>query len=81
MEQKYYQSLKDIEDMKGSKLLVFQIYLIDLGGLSWPRLCRKNESVFCVFFVDYCLSFFQLPMQSVPITTDVVSSNLDQDEV
>jgi hypothetical protein len=22
----------------------------------------------------------QLPMQSVPITTDVVSSNLDQDE-
>jgi len=24
---------------------------------------------------------FQLPMQSVPITTDVVSSNLHQDEV
>ena len=24
---------------------------------------------------------FQLPMQSVPITTDVVSSNLDQGEV
>jgi hypothetical protein len=23
----------------------------------------------------------QLPMQSVPITTDVVSSNLDQDDV
>ena len=24
---------------------------------------------------------FQLPMQSVPITTDVMSSNLDQGEV
>ena len=44
MEQKYYQALKDIEDIKGSKLLVFQVYLIDLGGLSWPRLCRKKES-------------------------------------
>ena len=44
MEQKYYQALKDIEDMKGSKLLVFQVYLINLGGLSCPRLCRKKES-------------------------------------
>jgi hypothetical protein len=26
-------------------------------------------------------SFLALPMQSVPITTDVVSSNLDQGEV
>jgi hypothetical protein len=34
MEQKYYQALKDIEDMKGSKLLVFQVYLINLGRLS-----------------------------------------------
>jgi hypothetical protein len=44
MEQKYYQALKDIEDMKGSKLLGFQVYLINLGELSWPRLCRKKES-------------------------------------
>jgi hypothetical protein len=44
MEQKYYQALKDIEDMKGSKLLVFQVYLVNLGGLSCPRLCRKKES-------------------------------------
>ena len=44
MEQKYYQALKDIEDIKGSKLLVFQVYLINLGGLSCPRLCRKKES-------------------------------------
>jgi hypothetical protein len=44
MKQKYYQDLKDKEDMKGSKLLVFQVYLINLGGLSWPRLCRKKES-------------------------------------
>jgi hypothetical protein len=29
MEQKYYQALKDIEDIKGSKLLVFQVYLIN----------------------------------------------------
>jgi hypothetical protein len=34
MEQKYYQALKDIEEIKGSKLLVFQVYLINLGGLS-----------------------------------------------
>jgi hypothetical protein len=26
MEQKYYKALKDIEDIKGSKLLVFQVY-------------------------------------------------------
>ena len=44
MEQKYHQALKDIEDIEGSKLLVFQIYLINLGGLSCPRLCRKKES-------------------------------------
>ena len=44
MEQKYYQALKNIEDIKGSKLLVFQLYLINLGGLSCPRLCRKQES-------------------------------------
>ena len=44
MVQKYYQALKDIEDIKGSKLLVFQVYLINLGGLSCPRLCRKKES-------------------------------------
>ena len=44
MEQKYYQALKDIEDIKGSKLLVFQVYLINLGGLSCPRLYRKKES-------------------------------------
>ena len=44
MEQKYYQALKDSEDIKGSKLLVFQVYLINLGGLSCPRLCRKKES-------------------------------------
>jgi hypothetical protein len=37
MEQKFYQALKDIEDMKGSKLLVFQVYLINLGRLSCPR--------------------------------------------
>ena len=43
MEQKYYRDLKDIEDITGSKLLVFQVYLINLGGLSWPRLCRKKE--------------------------------------
>jgi hypothetical protein len=44
MEQKYYQALKDIEDMEGSKLLVFQVYLINLGRLSCPRLCRKKEN-------------------------------------
>jgi hypothetical protein len=44
MEQKYYKALKDIEDIEGSKLLVFQVYLINLVGLSWPRLCRKKES-------------------------------------
>ena len=44
MEQKYYQALKDTEDIKGSKLLVFQVYLVNLGELSWPRLCRKKES-------------------------------------
>jgi hypothetical protein len=43
MEQKYYQALKDIEDITGSKLLVFQVYLINLGGLSCPRLCRKKR--------------------------------------
>jgi hypothetical protein len=30
--------------MKGSKLLGFQVYLINLGELSWPRLCGKKES-------------------------------------
>ena len=45
MEQKYYQALKDIEDIKGSKLLVFQVYLINLGGLSCPRLCRKKKAL------------------------------------
>jgi hypothetical protein len=44
MVQKYYQALKDIEDIKGSKLLVFQVYLINLGRLSCPRLYRKKES-------------------------------------
>jgi hypothetical protein len=44
MEQKYYQALKTIEDIEGSKLLVFQVYLINLGGQSCPRLCRKKES-------------------------------------
>jgi hypothetical protein len=44
VEQKYYHALKTIEDIKGSKLLVFQVYLINLGGLSCPRLCRKKES-------------------------------------
>ena len=44
MEQKYYQALKDTKDIKGSKLLVFQVYLTNLGGLSCPRLCRKKES-------------------------------------
>ena len=44
MEQKYYQALKDIEDITSSKLLLFQVYLINLGELSWPRLCRKKES-------------------------------------
>jgi hypothetical protein len=45
MENKYYQALKDIEDIKGSKLLVFQVYLINLGGLSCPRLCRKIKAL------------------------------------
>ena len=45
MEQKYYQALKDIEEIKGSKLLVFQVYLINLGGLSCPRLCRKKKAL------------------------------------
>ena len=44
LEQKYYQALKTIEDMEGSKLLVFQVYLINLEGLSCPCLCRKKES-------------------------------------
>jgi hypothetical protein len=44
MEQSYYQALKDIEVIEGSKLLVFQVYLIDLVGLSWPRLCKKKEN-------------------------------------
>ena len=45
MEQKYYQALKDIEDIKGSKLIVFQVYLINLGELSWPRLCGKKKAL------------------------------------
>ena len=45
MEQKYYQALKDIEEMKGSKLLVFQVYLINLGGLSCLCLCRKKKAL------------------------------------
>ena len=45
MEQQYYQSLKDIEDIKGSKLLVFQVYLINLGGLSCPRLCWRKKAL------------------------------------
>ena len=43
MEQKYYQSLKDIEDINGLKLLVIQVYLINLGELSCPHLCRKKK--------------------------------------
>jgi hypothetical protein len=31
--------------------------------------------------VIVCYLDLQLPMQSIPITTDVVSSNLDQGEV
>ena len=31
--------------------------------------------------VIVCYLDLQLPMQSMPITTDVVSSNLDQDEL
>ena len=44
MEKKYYQDLKDIEDIQGSKLLVYKVYLINLGKLSCPRLCKKKES-------------------------------------
>ena len=35
-----------------------------------------EEAVVIVWLLD-----LQLPMQSVPITTDIVSSNLDQSEV
>ena len=37
----------------------------------------KNKLNFARIMVDG----YKLPMQSVPITTDVVSSKLDQDEV
>jgi hypothetical protein len=39
---------------------------------------KKIKSVFCLMMFNVAL---QLPMQSVSITTDVVSSNFDQGEV
>jgi hypothetical protein len=50
------------------------IHLIDNAYLISNTTCI--EAVVVVIVVD-----LQLPMQSVPITTDVVSSNLDQGEV
>jgi hypothetical protein len=72
MEQKYYQDLKDIEDIKGSKLLVFQVYLINLGGLSCPRLCwnrhtmskRKRTSYMFVFI---CLMVFNATFNNISV--------------
>jgi hypothetical protein len=46
MKQKYYQSIKDIEDINGLKLLVIQVYLINLGELSCPRLTCDRSVVF-----------------------------------
>ena len=50
------------------------IHLIDNAYLISNTTCI--EAVVVVIVVD-----LQLPMHSVPITTDVVSSNLDQGEV
>ena len=49
--------------------------------LSWknPDVKLKGTLIVLWFLWSVCRS--QLPVQSVPITTDVVSSNLDQDEV
>ena len=43
--QKYYQKLNDIEDIKGLKLLVFQVYLINLGELSCPCYVGKKKAL------------------------------------
>ena len=43
------------------------IFEVQLEGPSWPW--------------SYGSWIYNLPMQSVPITTDVMSSNLDQGEV
>ena len=50
--------------------LVFSFFI--LCTLCFPALFFFH----CPFILD-----LQLPMQSVPLTTDVVSSNLDQGEV
>jgi hypothetical protein len=42
--------------------------------------CESSAPVFAVLAVFVWLLDLQPPMQSVPITTDVVSSNLDQDK-
>jgi hypothetical protein len=44
--------------------------------LFWPQL-----GIEYIVHIFWCSKSFQLPMQSVPFTTDVVSSNLDQGEV
>jgi hypothetical protein len=57
--------------------------------LSWfqanqPLLCGEATNtnfIGAILAVIAWLLDLQLPMQSVPITTDVVSSNLDQDDV
>jgi uncharacterized membrane protein len=44
------------------------------------RLVDNRCYIIVVAVIVWCLDL-QLPMQSVPITIDVVSSHLDQDEV
>jgi hypothetical protein len=44
--------------------------------MKWTFPGYERETNVVVWLLD-----LQLPMQSVPITTDVVSSNLDQGEV
>ena len=43
--------------------------------------CKVEGNTVIVLWFLWSVCRSQLPVQSVPITTDVVSSNLDQDEV
>jgi len=54
----------------------------DKTTLVWITLFELSiYDVGAIVAVIVCLLDLQLPMQSVPITTDVVNSNLDQSEV
>ena len=59
--------------------IYFSHYIVAyLNILFWSLYCLSYEHFILVIIM---LLDLQLPMQSVPITTDVVSSNLDQGEV